>query len=364
MNIKKSLEHRVKGWFPKGPNMPDKMNLQYRQVEPFASKPKSNIWKNIAFITGVMAVAVYLYSIVLSKGDVFLFFDFDIRLLFIPVLMSWVIFWLRRQRGLHDWYSGLLLTSAIGMVMGAGLLFWFAILDFIGYWVISIVNVSIFGLLYAWAQETPQQKSLNMKKTLCILLAIAGIIILSTSLTVTGHIEDKLTTLDQYERIFGNSIKLTEGLPDVAASANLTNQDQVIISIIVASKNSAAGRSNLDLTISNQPVGSNQTATVFFHEISINNDFYRRWTAPENGTYYFLLHYNFVAEGFATTYIAKHWVSSELVPTQVYAPLLAQYMLPTLISGIALIVAASLIPILRKLDERGHPKFSAHSSRS
>jgi hypothetical protein len=235
------------------------------------------------------------------------------------------------------------------MVGWASYLFWLAINDFIGYVILSVVGISIFTLLYAWAQRTTHQKSIDLHKSLSLLLAVTGIIILSSSLAVTSHIEYKMVTnADLSEVIIGNNLKLTEPVPDIETPANLTTLDQVTISVVVSQKQGVVGRSNVDLTISDQPAVTNQTATIFFQESNVTNDFFRRWDVPQNGTYYFLLRYNFVAEGYASTAITKHWSANTLVPTQVNTPLLAESMPPILILGMTFLLGTSLIPILRK----------------
>jgi hypothetical protein len=299
---------------------------------------------------GVFLGEIVLFAIPISLGRSLPFtFPYNFLTIILPLItLVWVTFRLRRIHGLNDWYSILLFASALATVGLGGYLLRFQFIDFIGFTMLLLVDMSVFGLLYAWAQRTAHQKSIRLHKTLSMLLAITGIFMLGSSLAVVSHIEYKLTKADLSEEIIGNNLKLTEPVPDIEVPANLTNQDQVSISIVVSQKQGAVGRSNVDLTISDQPSVSNQTATIFFQESNITNDFFRKWDVPQNGTYYFLLRYNFVAEGYASTAITKHWSANASVPTQVSTPLLAEYMAPTLILGVTFLVGASSIPILRK----------------
>lgn len=311
------------------------------------SFPKTILLKNIALFASAVGVVALLTSAIVRFKDSTFLFGFDLRLIFIFVLIGWAIFWFRRRRALNDWYSILLFASALAMVGWAGYLLWFQIIDFIGYLVLSIVDISIFSLLYAWAQRTAQQKRICWRKILGMLLTIMGIMILSSSLAFTTNVEYKHANEDFSEVIFSNSFKLIEPVPDIEVAANLTTQDQVTFGVVVSAKGDV-DRPNIDLTISDQPEVSNQTAKVFFQEFNINNNFFKRWDVPQNGTYYFKLHYNFIAEGYASTSITKHWSANELVPTQVNTPILAEYASPTLILGMTFLVGASSIPVSRK----------------
>lgn len=200
----------------------------------------------------------------------------------------------------------------------------------------------------------------HMRKSLSLVLAILGIILLISSFALTSHVEDRLISVPQTKDIANDGFYSNQTVPDAEIQANLTTQERLHFQIMIARYYPhMSNGSSVKFTISNQSLSSDKPTNIYFSndKIGLPNDYYMYWSAPENGTYYFTLNYNLSAGNFISYDISKVSHIEEPIQVLVFTPLLPQYLMPILIlTSAALLVTGIAIPI-RNILLKKSPQF-------
>jgi hypothetical protein len=351
MNVKKSLELHIRGWFPQEPVL--KKTLQVQGITK-SINPKSAFWDNVSwFASGVVILEILVLQLI-QHSD--LAWNFQITLIFISVWTGLTVFLLRRKQGLNDWPSSILFINAIAIVASTGALFWFAIINFTGYVITSIVIVSAFSLLYAWNEKLktdfPLKRGKNKHKFVSTIFVLTGIILLMFSLALSSHIESRLTSVGHDETLLNQTFNLTQQIPNNTVSVNLTTQYRLDFFILPASiVPHSSNYSSIDFSISYQPPLGQPPVEVYERNniSSYTHDPTGSWPVPQNGTYNLNFHYNYSEKANVEEIVGKHWLTIEPVPTKVYTPYLASYTAPTLIIASAFLIGGTVIPIQQVL---------------
>jgi hypothetical protein len=346
MKVKERLESRIRGWFPQEPVLKKQVQSSIKST----SSRLNTLRKLEGFLFGALWIAaVFFMSGTPSFGsyvDVF-------RVIFLLVILATagvVAFRLRRYGGLGDLFSVFSFYILMSLVFLGGVLFWFRTIDTTGFWALTGISASIFTILYVWAQRTPQQQNVTMLKAFSLIIAILGVIALSSALAITPHVEAQLTPVTHGESILNNNFSSDQPIPDTEVSANLTTQDNLYISIIVGTVyGSQRGASSVNFSISDQPSTSTSPADVYLNKDNITNYFDKNWQVPQNGTYYLKISYNVSGANYFSQNIVKHWSVNELKSTEVFTPVLAENTLTTLILAAALMATSMAFPIKRRL---------------
>jgi hypothetical protein len=351
MNVKKSLENRIRGWFPQEPIL--KKTFQVQGMTK-SSNSKSTFWENTSrFVSCIVFIEILILEIVQFDFP----WNFYINLSIIAFFIGLTGFLLRRKQGLNDWYSGILFVNALAIIGFTGVLFWFTIINFTGYAIISIVILSVFSLPYALVEKLKKTDSLpqggrNKHKIISTIFVLAGIILLVFSLALASHVEQRLGAVEHNENFLRQTFYLTQQIPDTTLSANLTTQDGLAFGIFPASVvPHSSNYSSIDFSISYQPAFGEPLVKVYErNNISSHTaDGSGGWSVTQNGTYILNLHYNYNGTTHVNENIGRYWSTTEPVPTTLYTPLLATYMVPTLIIASALLIGSIAIPIQQVL---------------
>jgi hypothetical protein len=358
MNIKKSLEKRIRGWLPKEPTLPANRTTNSSEQTPIPTggsrlKSLENI-VSFAFPTATISITAFLFSLAVHNNDFYIYYF----LMWLPLFFSTTDLW--RRHGLNSMFSKIFLSSSWVFSIASLILLSFSILNSIGYLAISLVSTSVFTFLYAWV-ERPSNKtdaaptrSKSISKFVCTLFAVAGIVFLVFSLSLTSHVEAKLGVVNHSEALFRRGVfYLNESLPDSTVSANLTTRDTLSVIVMV-------GRivgfpreySSIDLTIS-QNSSAGATPVIVYKLDNITSampDPVLYWSVPQNGTYDITFHHNYNGTAAVEESVVKRWSASELVPTTIYTPLLGSFWDPVLAFSSILLFISIAIPIHRRFQ--------------
>jgi hypothetical protein len=258
------------------------------------------------------------------------------------------IYWLREAHGLDDNYRRLLFTCSIATTVLAGVLLWFAVVNPLGYWILSLVAVSVFALLYGLG-SLGQVRPRRILKTLSVCFAIIGVISLLFSFALVYHVEDR-TEVTHSQNIFSEYFLLSRQLPDEVVNISLTTQDHFSVDMTKERGANVDPSASIQFTISDQPLSPN--ATIYFSANTIDSLYTQSWDAPKNGTYVLTLHFNYEAANYVWVGVTRVWSTIEMIPSEVATPLLAQYTAPTLIIASALLIGSIAIPIQQVLTKK------------
>jgi hypothetical protein len=186
MNSKRSLQNRIRGWFPQEPV------LKVSRIQLFI-KQSSKPWdlsKNMSnFLYGQLYASlsiIYLFMGGLINEFLVIFWS-----CFSVVFIGITVYNLRKYHGLQDIFSGVLFAASIGTPVAGGFLFWLKILSAMNSIILVISSMAVFTLLYAWVQRAGKMGIRLPHKALAFSLALIGIIALASSLAVVYHIEDR-----------------------------------------------------------------------------------------------------------------------------------------------------------------------------
>jgi hypothetical protein len=333
-SIWKILGIRIKEWFLSQPQS---------KIGQITNLPANILKFTTYFLFAPLLGALLIYETAMlnAVGEIFI----------TGLYICLSIYWLKEIHVLGDVYRGFLFISAIAATVIAGVLLWLTVVNFISYWIISIVAISVFTLLYGLG-NLGQVRTRRILKVLSVCLAIIGLISLIFSLALVYHLEDRLTPVSHGEGILVTDFTLNRSIPDTQVPKNLTANDWVDIEIIVAHILHANGASSVDFQISNQSSSSSSTPQVYFSSNNITNWISKHWEAPQNGTYYFTLHYNYTVETVFDIAIGRSWSTNEMLPTKISNPLLADYITPTLLATSILLATSMTIPIQQIIKNR------------
>ena len=212
--------------------------------------------------------------------------------------------------------------------------------------IVGLIGIAVSYVLLRTKWSLLKSGWPNVHKHLSLLLAIAGIILVISSLALTSHVEDRLISVPKTETIAHNGFYTNQSIPDTEIQANLTTQERLHFGIIVARVYShMSNGSSVTFTISNQSLTSGKPTNVYFtnDQIGLPNDYYMYWSAPENGTYYFTLNYNLTAGNYISYGISKATHVEESVQVAVFTPYFTQYLAPTMILASALLATSIAI---------------------
>ncbi len=222
----------------------------------------------------------------------------------------------------------------------------------------------LFGIVILYLLLRPKWSLLqsgwpNIRKSLPLLLAILGIILLISSFTLTSHVEDRLRSVPQGASIASDRFDTNQPKPDTEIQANLTSQEKLHFEIIVVRTypHQNVG-SSVKFTISNQSLSSTGPTNVYFtnDKIGLPDDYYMFWSPPKNGTYYFTLNYNLSSGNVISYDITEGWNVNDPVQVVVYTPVLNQFMAPMLILAAAVLTVGAAKPI-RRILKKNQPQF-------
>jgi hypothetical protein len=321
------------------PKAPDSISSRSEFVN------QDNKWKTLGIRTtyallGPLLTAVLIYeTVALSILSEIIIVGFYIGL---------SIYWLREAHGLDDNYRKLLFISPTATIAVAGLLFWFNIVNILGYWTISIIAVSVFALLYGLG-SLAKVRTRRILKTLSVCFAIIGVISLFFSFALVYHVEDR-TEVTHSQNIFSEYFRLSRQLPDEVVNISLTTQDHFSVDMTKQEGANVDPSASIQFTISDQPLSPN--ATIYFSANTIDSLYTQSWDAPKNGTYVLTLHFNYEAANYVWVGVTRVWSTIEMIPSDVATPLLAQYTVPTLIIASALLIGSIAIPIQQGLTKK------------
>ncbi|MGD6852710.1 MAG: hypothetical protein ACQCN6_11690 [Candidatus Bathyarchaeia archaeon] len=193
----------------------------------------------------------------------------------------------------------------------------------------------------------------SIRNSLSLLLLIIALSVCIVSITPTSHMEDMITLVPQGENIASDSFKIDRPVQDTEISTNLTTQQKLHFEIIISKITPKIyGESSVTFTISNQSLSSDEPKQVYFtnDQIGLPDDYYMFWSAPQDGTYYFTLNYNYAGQNYISYNIQKVWNTTETTQAPVYTTLLAEYTAPTLIVGAALLATGAVTYLRRPRD--------------
>ena len=194
----------------------------------------------------------------------------------------------------------------------------------------------------------------HLRSSLSFLLIFLAIFLLIASITPAAQAEDMLTLIPHGSTVAADQFTIDRQIPDTEIAANLTIQERLHFEIIIAKISPKPyGQSSVTFTISNQSLLSNNPKHVYFsnNQIGLPDDYYMFWSAPENGTYYFTLNYNYSGQNHISYSITKVWNTEETVQVVVYRPALAEYTAPALIVG-GVLLATGAVTYHRKSRPR------------
>ncbi len=100
---------------------------------------------------------------------------------------------LRKRHALNDNYRILLLALSGSVVAAAGTLLWLRIINPVGYFETSMMGVSVFTTFYAFTGRLSQEANVDVHRTLRVIFAVSGIVMLVFSMAFVYHVEAKLT---------------------------------------------------------------------------------------------------------------------------------------------------------------------------
>jgi hypothetical protein len=333
MNIKKSLEKRIRGWLPKEPTLPANRTTNSSEQTPIPTggsrlKSLENIAR-FAFPMATISITAFLFSLAVHDDDFYIYYF----LILLPLLFSTTD--LGRRHGLNSVFSKIFLASSWVFSIASLILLSFSILNSIGYLAISLVSTSVFTLLYAWVErpsnktDAAPMRSKSISKFVCTLFAVAGIVFLVFSLSLTSHVEVKLGVVNHSEALFHRGVfYLNESIPDSTVTANLTTRDTLTVTIIVAHIIGYPRQySSIDFSIS-QKSSVDAAPLVVYEMDNITSawlDPFLSWSVPKDGTYDISFHHNYNGTAAVEEIVVKRWSASELVPTTIYLPLLGSF---------------------------------------
>jgi hypothetical protein len=296
---------------------------------------------------------VFFFSLAVHDDDFFIYY-FSFMLLILSPVRD-----LRRKHALNSVLSKIFLANSTIFSFVSLILLDFSIINSIGYLTISLVSTSVFTLLYAWV-ERPSNKtdaaptrSKRISRFVCTLFAVAGIVFLAFSLSLTSHVEAKLGVVNHSEALFHRSFYLNESIPDSTVSANLTTRDTLSVTVMVAHiVGFPREYSSIDLTISqNSSAGAAPVIVYKLDNItSAMPDPVLFWSVPQNGTYNISFHHNYNGTAAVGEGVVKHWSASEPVPTTIYMPSLGSFSSPVLAFSSILLFISIAIPIHRRFQ--------------
>jgi hypothetical protein len=281
------------------------------------------------------AFLIYGTVILSAVGEVFI----------VGLYISLSAYWLKEAQGLVDNYRRLLFTSAVAATVLAGVLLWFKVVNFWGFWAISLAAVPVFALLYVFG-SFGQVRTRRIVKTLSVFLAIIGLISLTFSAALVYHVEDR-SEVSHSQNIFREYFLLNRQLPEEVVNINLTTQDHFLVDMTKIQNANFASSASIKFTVSDQPLGPN--ATIYFSANTLDSAYIKGWDVPKNATYVFTLQFNYISANYVWVEVTRVWSTIEMIPATVATPLLAQYMTPTLIAASALLVGSIAVPIQQEL---------------
>ena len=191
---------------------------------------------------------------------------------------------LRKRHALNDNYRILLLALSGLVVAAAGALLWLRFINPFGYFVTSIIGVSVFTTFYALTGRLSQKTNVEVHRVLRVLFAVAGIVMLVLSLAVAYHVEAKLTPVGHSAAIVQAGFTLSHPIPDSEVVQNLTTADHVGFEIIVArlapDQTEASGFS---VQVTNQSASAPTSPYIFFYVNNVTNWASRSWSRGKTG---------------------------------------------------------------------------------
>ena len=337
MNTQKSLRSRIRGWFPQEPVL----NIPRIQLFIKQSNKPWDLSKNIGnFLYGQLFLCLIILNLFIVGSIEGFFVIFWIGLIF--AFIGITIYNLRKYHGLQDLLSGGLFAASIGTVIVSAFLFWLRTLSATNSIILVISSMAVFTILYALVQRAGKIGIRLPHKALVFSLALIGIIALAPSLSLAYHVEDR-TEVTHQQNIFSEYFNLSRQLPDEVVNISLTTQDHILVDMTKAQHANADPSANVQFTISDQPLNPN--ATTYFSASTIDSWNIKSWDAPKNGTYVFTLHFNYLSSNYVWVGVTKVWSTIEMIPSEVATPLLAQFMIPTMVLAVALLAISVAIPI-------------------
>lgn len=319
----------------------------YRQIGP-TTIFIANFWKFTAcFLFAPLFTAVLIFGTVVqgAVGEISI----------IGVYLGLVVFWLKTAHALQGKFKGLLFMGSTATTVVAGALLWLTIIDAVGFWTIALLAIPVFTLLYGW-ESLGQPRTRRILKALSVCFVIIGLISLVFSLALVYHVEDRLTAVSHHENIIRTDFTLNQSIPDVRVPKNLTVNDTIGIEVTVVHFLHVNGSSSLDVQISNQSLSSPSTPEVYFSATNRTTWISKQWVVPQNGTYYFTIHYNYTVETEFDVSIGRGWITNEMLPTKIATPYLAEFMAPTLLAASTLLATSIAIPIQQMTKNGSAPK--------
>jgi len=272
---------------------------------------------------------------------------------------------LRKRHALNDYYRILLLALSGSVVAAAGALLWLGLINPVGYFATSIIGISVFTTSYAFTGRLSQRANVDVHRKLSLFLALLGIALLALSLAQVSHVEAKPTRgLHAGPVVIANtSFVLNNSVPDLDVAENLTTNDYVYFEINVAQVDAVQNEaSSISVQVTHQSTSALSTPKIYL-SLSVTSWVSKAWYPPENGTYYFRLHYDYVVPDHISVTIGYDVYTYKLVQTKVYDPILSEFMAPTLILALATL-AASLAFSIRRTQETMASKLQSESGGS
>ncbi|MGA2385544.1 MAG: hypothetical protein ABSG33_03320 [Candidatus Bathyarchaeia archaeon] len=350
MDKKESLLNRIRGWFPQEPLLKKAFHVQSKPTKTVL--PPSSWESTSTFVAYYFLAALFAWEFLVMNdnplGWVFVVGGYALA------SGNWAACIYRLNRWhLLDWdYLKVLFGTSAVIIVTANVLFAFTLLNSVNYWIISAVDISIFTALFALRGRVVGVGKTALRRKMSVLFALAGIILLVCSMSQVYHVEAKLTPVGHFASIVPeNPFILNQSIPDVEVAQNLTTNNYVDFEIIVARLYAHQTEvSGVSVQVTNQSASASSTPETYFYYNSFTNGSSIYWQPPQNGTYYFRLHYDYVVPVQMDVSISYSWSTNEMLPTKVYNPLLSEFMTPTLILAVALL-AASLAFSIRRTRE-------------
>ena len=333
---------------PRVPNVPGKFDVCIARIRSF-----ENAFVFSLYFAGLSLITFLGSQLLNDSQDL----GGSFVLLFYPLFFIYpALSYMKKKNVLKNVFSKIFFASVLILIVLSGVFFGFRIITSTGFLVVSLVAVPMFTFLYAWVEKIFRQtyshthQVRNKHKIVSTFLVLAGIIFLVLSLSLSPHVEPRLTSVTHHEALLSQFFRLTHPIANSSSSANLTTQDRLSMIILVAQivglprENSTA-----DFTINYQATPDATPVNVFsktnFTSLVPPMDVSLSWAVPQNGTYHFDVQYHFGGEAMTQVSIVRYWSANELVPTTIYMPLLADYMAPALIISSALLIVSVAIPI-------------------
>ncbi len=353
MNAKKSLKNRVRGWFPQEPLLKKAFHIQSKPVKTVL--PPTPWESTSTFVVGQFLAAMFAWEFTL-------FNNFGVQIPFGWILIvvgyavaagQWVASIYRLNRWhLLDWnYLKVLFGTSAVIIVTANVLFAFTLLNSVTYWITSAVDISIFTALFALRGRVVGVRKTALRRKLSVWFALAGIVLLVCSMSQVYHVEAKLTSVGHEASIVPeNPFILNQSIPDVEVAQNLTTNNYVDFEIIVARLYSHQTEvSGVSVQVTNQSASAPSTPEIYYYIYNVTNWASRTWHPPQNSTYYFKLHYDYVVPDQMDITIDYSWATNETVPTRGYNPILGQFTTPALAGSLALLALSVAIPARQAL---------------